>query len=57
MAVNLAASIVRILHPNGATAGTGFVVSEAGLLATCAHVVPGVELGVDGAPLPCVVSV
>ena len=32
-------SIVRILGPKGQTAGTGSVVSEDGLIATCAHVI------------------
>ncbi|HEU4389112.1 MAG TPA: trypsin-like peptidase domain-containing protein, partial [Blastocatellia bacterium] len=35
----LASAIVRVLKKDGATAGTGFVVSPAGLIATCAHVV------------------
>jgi len=39
MDVDLTAGIVRILKPDGTTAGTGFVVSDEGLIATCAHVV------------------
>jgi WD40 repeat protein len=39
MAVDLRASIVRILDSDGETAGTGFVVTVEGLIATCAHVV------------------
>lgn len=39
MDVDLRAGIVRILKPDGATAGTGFVVNNEGLVATCAHVV------------------
>ena len=31
--------IVRICQPNGAAIGTGFVVTEEGLIITCAHVV------------------
>ena len=39
MAIDLKAGIVRILNPDGSTAGTGFVLSDEGLVATCAHVV------------------
>lgn len=39
MNIDLTSSIVRILKPNGATAGTGFVVTEEGLIATCTHVI------------------
>ena len=39
MSNDLTAGIVRILKPDGSTAGTGFVVSDEGLIATCAHVV------------------
>lgn len=45
MTIDLKPAIVRILSPNGATVGTGFVASDAGaygsvaLIATCAHVV------------------
>ncbi len=39
MSVDLTAGVVRILHPNGNTAGTGFVVSDDGGVLTCAHVV------------------
>ncbi len=38
MIVNLKAGIVRITRPEGATAGTGFIVTDDGLIATCAHV-------------------
>lgn len=41
MSIELAASVVRILRPDGTTAGTGFVTSDKGLIATCAHVVEG----------------
>ena len=36
---DLLTSIVRILTPAGVTAGTGFVVSANGLIATCSHVI------------------
>jgi WD40 repeat protein len=39
MRFDLDSSIVRIVTPNRMTAGTGFVVSKDGLVATCAHVV------------------
>ncbi|MBN1138332.1 MAG: HEAT repeat domain-containing protein, partial [Anaerolineae bacterium] len=39
MSTDLTAGIVRILKPDGLTAGTGFVVSKDGLVATCTHVV------------------
>jgi hypothetical protein len=39
MAVDLMAGLVRIFRPDGATAGTGFLVDETGLIVTCSHVV------------------
>ena len=39
MSVDLISGIVQILTPDGITAGTGFVLSSEGLIATCAHVV------------------
>ena len=45
MSNDLTAGIVRILDQNSATAGTGFVVSEEGLIATCAHVVEAAAAG------------
>jgi len=45
MNVDLTAGIVRVLAPAGATAGTGFVVTDDGLIATCAHVVQGTGPG------------
>lgn len=45
MAVDLRPGIVRILDTNGETAGTGFVVTREGLIATCAHVVDDAGMG------------
>lgn len=39
MNLDLTDGIVRIVKPNGTTAGTGFVVTNYGLIATCAHVI------------------
>src|SRR5947207_15756332 len=39
MSEDLLNGIVRILLPDGGTAGTGFVVSDDGLVATCSHVI------------------
>lgn len=39
MRVDLQDGTVRILKPDGSTAGTGFVVKNNGLIATCVHVV------------------
>jgi WD40 repeat protein len=38
--MDLRVGIVRILKSDGKTAGTGFVVNDEGLIATCAHVIP-----------------
>lgn len=43
MSVDLTAGIVRILSPEGTTAGTGFVVTDEGLVVTCSHVVQSEE--------------
>lgn len=39
MPVDLTAGIVRILKPDGTTSGTGFILTDDGLIATCAHVI------------------
>jgi len=45
MTVDLRTGIVRILKPNGETSGTGFVVTDDGLIVTCAHVVEAAGAG------------
>lgn len=45
MNVDLKTGIVRVLKPNGETAGAGFVVTDDGLIATCAHVVEAARVG------------
>lgn len=57
MLQNLAVGIVRILAPDGRTAGTGFVVHESGLIATCAHVVWPEWMRVRRLPRPDTVRV
>ena len=52
MPVDLRSGVVRILHPDGTTAGTGFVVSADGLIATCSHVVQDVGAQQRGEPRP-----
>ena len=42
---NFTDGIVRILHPNSQTSGTGFVVSSDGLISTCAHVIMALGVG------------
>jgi hypothetical protein len=41
MSVDLRAGIVRVIGPDGATAGPGFVVTGDGLIATCAPLACG----------------
>jgi hypothetical protein len=45
MSNDLTAGIVRILNSAGTTAGTGFVVTDEDLIATCAHVVEAAGAG------------
>ena len=45
MAFKLEAAIVRIVAPNGDIIGTGFVLTDDGLIATCAHVVADAGAG------------
>ena len=52
MSVDLTPGIVRILKPDGTIAGTGFVVNDEGLIATCAHVVWPKEAQEAGLPRP-----
>jgi Trypsin-like peptidase domain len=39
MSEDLKSGIVRILWPDGSTAGTGFLVRDSGLIVTCSHVI------------------
>jgi streptogramin lyase len=48
----LTQGIVCILNNDGSAAGTGFVVSESGLIATCSHVIQHWKYQGDGNPLP-----
>jgi hypothetical protein len=51
MPFDLKAGIVGILAKDGkATTGTGFILSEKGIIATCSHVVQPEKLQVRGYP-------
>jgi len=54
---DLTRSIVRILAPDGSIAGTGFIVHQDGLIATCSHVVQSQESQARGDPRPEYVDV
>jgi WD40 repeat protein len=45
MNVDLRSGLVRILRPDGETAGAGFIVTDDGLIATCAHVIETTSAG------------
>jgi WD40 repeat protein len=53
----LITGIVRVLKPNGETAGTGFVIAQDGLIATCSHVVQDDESQKRSKPRPEKVTV
>src|SRR6266699_639403 len=44
--------IVRILDANENIAGTGFVIADSGLIATCSHVIQPIREQRDGKPCP-----
>lgn len=50
MQPDLTAGLVRILRPDGSTAGTGFVVSADGLITTCSHVIQSEQSQRGGEP-------
>jgi energy-coupling factor transporter ATP-binding protein EcfA2 len=53
MPVDLKRGIVRILAADGmTTSGTGFILSEKGIIVTCSHVVQAEKLQVRGYPRP-----
>ncbi|MGV8174598.1 MAG: serine protease, partial [Methanothrix sp.] len=53
MPFDLKTGVVRILAADGkTTSGTGFVLSEKGIIATCSHVVQNEKLQVRGYPRP-----
>lgn len=45
MPIDLTSGIVQILRDDNVTVGTGFLVSESGLIVTCAHVVQAAKVG------------
>jgi hypothetical protein len=53
MSFDLKAGIVRVLAADGiTTSGTGFILSEKGIIATCSHVIQDEKLQVRGYPRP-----
>jgi hypothetical protein len=57
MPVDLRSGIVRILAPDGTTAGMGFAVSDDGLIVTCSHVLQDEAAQQRGDPRPEMVRV
>ena len=58
MPFDLKTGIVRILAADGiTTSGTGFILSEKGIIATCSHVIQAEKLQVRGYPKPVKVEV
>jgi WD40 repeat protein len=51
MTLDLTASVVRILKSDGNTSGAGFLLSEDGLIATCAHVIQALKNGAQDKPI------
>lgn len=52
MNADFLAGIVRILGPDGQTAGTGFVITSTGVMLTCAHVLQSISSQQRGEPHP-----
>ncbi len=57
MSADLTVGLVRILRTDGTTTGTGFVISDEGLIATCSHVVQSEESQGRGDPRPDTVDI
>lgn len=57
MAIDLLKGIVRILRYDGTTSGTGFIVSNDGLIITCSHVIQDLKSQETGVPNPDEVAI